>query len=268
MHNDSHKIPPHEIPVLLTSSVVAHDASVRLRDTDERLRLAMESVAEWLKIEPRQPLVLCDGSSYNFTDRVRVAFPQARIECLHYENPQELVRWHGRGYGEGEIVRYAINHSRFIAEANCFVKCSSKLWVRNFHECMQWWNGVFLCKGIFLEAFSPVKKTKLHHIDTRFYVASKSFYELYLMEAHHGINVEAGYGLEECFLEAIVKHGIRGVLIPVPPIIEGVGGGIAKYYRNSTRRVFKERLRIALVRCRSEYLPLFADCSHVSFIGN
>jgi len=203
MHNDSHKIPPHEIPVLLTSSVVAHDASVRLRDTDERLRLAMESVAEWLKIEPRQPLVLCDGSSYNFTDRVRVAFPQARIECLHYENPHELVHWHGRGYGEGEIVRYAINHSRFIAEANCFVKCSSKLWVRNFHECMQWWNGVFLCKGIFLEAFSPVKKTKLHHIDTRFYVASKSFMSFILWKRTMELMLRLDTDLKSAFLKQL-----------------------------------------------------------------
>ena len=262
------KLPSSEIPVLVTSSVVAHDASVRLRDTDERLRLAMESVAEWLKIEPRQPLVLCDGSSFNFTKLVQKAFPKARIECLPFENPQELVRQFGRGYGEGEIVRYALHHSHFISEANCFAKCSSKLWVKNFHECMQWWNGDFLCKGVFLEVFSPLKKTKLHHIDTRFYVASKSFYELHLMDAHQKINVEAGYGLEECFRDVLMQSSIRGVLIPVPPLIQGVGGGTAKYYQNSTRRVLKERLRIALVRSRSEFLPLFADGNHVRFNGN
>ena len=262
------KLPSSEIPVLVTSSVVAHDASVRLRDTDERLRLAMESVAEWLKIEPRQPLVLCDGSSFNFTNSVQKAFPKARIECLPFENPQELVRQFGRGYGEGEIVRYALHHSHFISEANCFAKCSSKLWVKNFHECMHWWNGDFLCKGVFLEAFSTIRKTKFHHIDTRFYVASKSFYELHLMDAHQKINIEAGYGLEECFHQVLMQSGIRGVLIPVPPLIEGVGGGTAKYYRNSTRRVLKERLRIALVRSRSEFLPLFADGNHVRFNGN
>jgi len=258
----------HSFPVLLTSSIIAHDQGVSLKDTNARLRHTVESVEHWLRLDPNLVIVLCDGSGFDIESVIKSRFLGANIEYLKFENDPALVVKFGRGYGEGEIIKYALKNSREILEAGCFAKCSAKLWVSNFYECMHWWNGDFLCKGVFLEAFSPIRKTKFHHIDTRFYVASKSFYELHLMDAHQKINVEAGYGLEECFRDVLMQSSIRGVLIPVPPLIQGVGGGTAKYYQNSTRRVLKERLRIALVRSRSEFLPLFAEGNHDRFNGN
>jgi hypothetical protein len=176
-----------EIPVLLTSSVIAHDTGVALSDTNERTRLAMESIAQWLKIDASLHLVLCDGSNFDFSDLVKTAFPAAHIECLHFENPQSLVKLHGRGYGEGEIVRYAVNHSRYIAQADCFAKCTSKLWVENYTQCIQYWNGQLLCKGVFKNVFSISRKTQFDYIDTRFYVSKKSLYLRLFADAHFKI---------------------------------------------------------------------------------
>jgi len=257
MQDVSRKLPPHEIPVLLTSSVVAHDNRVRLKDTNERIRLAMESVAEWLKIEARQPLVLCDGSSYDFTDRVRVAFPQARIECLPFENPQELVRQHGRGYGEGEIVRYALHHSHFIAEADCFAKCSSKLWVQNFFACARAWQGELLLQGIFLDALKPWRDPMLSYIDTRFYIASRALYQQYFEDAHMRIDNNQHFGLENAFRDIFLETKLRHAFTPVVPVILGMGGAIGKYYKNSFRRRLKEDLRLWRVRNHPKFLDLF-----------
>jgi len=256
------------LPVLLSSSIIAHDQGVSLKDTNSRLRHTVESVENWLRLDPNLAIVLCDGSGFDIKSVIESRFLGANIEYLKFENDPALVVKFGRGYGEGEIIKYALKNSREILGAGCFVKCSAKLWVRNIHECLNWWNGDFLCKGVFLEVFSPFKKTEFHHIDTRFYVASKSFYEQYFMDAHQKINVEVGYGLEECFCDVLKQSRIRGALLPVPSIIEGVGGGTAKYYRNSTSRVFKERLRLALVRDRLEFSPLFADGNHVRTHGN
>lgn len=257
MQDTPRKLPPHEIPVLLTSSVVAHDTRVRLKDTDERIRLAMESVGEWLKIEPRQPLVLCDGSSFDFSQRVRAEFPQARIECLPFENNQDLVRQHGRGYGEGEIVRYAIHHSRFIAEADCFAKCSSKLWVQNFPACARAWQGGLLLQGIFLDALKPWRQPTLFYIDTRFYIASRPLYRQYFEDAHLRIDKKKQHGLENVFLNIFLEAGLRHAFTPVTPVICGVGGAIGKYYKNSLRRRLKEDLRLLRVRHNPRFRNYF-----------
>ena len=249
-----------DIPVLLTSSVVAHDPGVALTDTDERLQLALESIEQWLKIDPGLPLVLCDGSSHDFSQLVRQRFPDARIECLAFENDQEKVRLFGRGYGEGEIVRHALDHSRFIATAGCFAKCSSKLWVENFQQCTSDWNQRFLCKGVFLDVFSPIRKTTFSYIDTRFYVASVSFYRQHFENAHLQVGMRNGkaFSLEDCFHDVVLKDELKGILMRVPPVISGAGGGIGKYYRNTRTRQFKENLRLKLVRMNPAFRDLFA----------
>lgn len=252
-------ITKNKIPVLLTSSVVAHDSGVALKDTDERIRLALESVEQWLRIEPTLNLVLCDGSSFDFSSIVAERFPSSNIECLYFENNQELVKKHGRGYGEGEIVRYAVENSKSIIMASCFAKCTSKLWVENYKKCLDEWNGNLLFKGVFENVFSAFKKTRLSYIDTRFYIFSTNIYKNYFQDAHKQVNSSLGYGLEDCFFDVFVKNKIFNSLLKTPPVICGVGGGIGFYYKNSIKRKLKEKLRLKLVRMNKKFTPLFVD---------
>jgi hypothetical protein len=245
------------IPVLLTSSVIAHDTGVALTDTQERIRLTIESISQWLKIDPALQIVVCDGSSYDFTELILIHFPSAAIECLFFENNQDRVRQYGRGYGEGEIVRHALKHSAVIAKAGCFAKCTAKLWVDNFLECAADWNGRLRLKAVFLQVFSPLRKTELAYIDTRFYIASSETYARYFETAHHQISTDQGYGLEECFRDVLLHHHIKGALLTVPPVICGVGGGTGVHYRNPLKRKFKEQLRLRLVRLHRSFTDLF-----------
>lgn len=249
-----------KIPLLLTSSVVAHDTSVKLTDTNERIRLTLESVGHWLRIAPELRLVLCDGSNFDFSERIHQAFPSASVECLYFDNDPEKVRVSTRGYGEGEIVRHALNHSRFIAEAGCFAKCTAKLWVENYHQCAAEWNGRFLCKGVFMDAFTPLRKTKFAYIDTRFYIASVPFYRQYFDDAHQRIRMHNGkaFSLEDCFHEIALEQNLQGILLRVAPVICGVGGGTGVYYRNTRTRRFKEDLRLRLARLNPSFRTLFA----------
>lgn len=247
------------VPILLTSSVIPHDTGVALTDSLERTRLALESVKEWLKIDPTLRIVLCDGSGFDFSNLIAENFPLASIECLHFDNNQSLVRQYGRGYGEGEIVRHALTHSKFIAEAGCFAKCTSKLWVENYLECIERWNGNLLLKGVFLNVFSLIKKTVFSYIDTRFYIASCDSYRKFLENAHLRIDKNRGHGLEECFRDAMLENKMEGVLLNVPPVICGVGGGTGTYYRNTFTRKLKEKLRLKIVGAQKKFRNLFSE---------
>lgn len=250
------------IPILLTSSVVAHDPGVRLRDRNERLRLALESVAAWREIAPQNPLVLCDGSGFDFTPTIeRWSLHQAPIECLAFANNPDLVRTHGRGYGEGEIVRHALEHSRLIQHAGCFAKCTSKLWVENFSECIQSWNGRLLLKGVFGNAFSLTDSTVFSYIDTRFYVASIEVFRTHFLNAHTLIRADQGYGLEDCFRDVFLQSNLHHCLMSPPPVICGMGGGTGKYYKNTLLRRQKERLRYFLIKNKKEFNSWFTDPS-------
>lgn len=245
------------LPILLTSSIVAHDTGVALTDAQERTRLTLASVQEWLRINPRHRIILCDGSGFDFSKLVIERFPHASIECLYFDNDPVLVSKLGRGYGEGEIVRHALNNSRFIAQAGGFAKCTSKLWVENYPECLANWNGSLRLKGVFLNVFSPWKTTKLAYIDTRFYMTSCDVYRRYLENAHLQIRKEQGHGLEECFLDVVQENGLEKMLWPIVPVIAGVGGGTGTYYKNPIKRRLKEKLRLKLVRINKQFSRLF-----------
>jgi hypothetical protein len=249
---------PWNIPVLLTSSVVAHDTRVTLTDTSERIDFAMESIARWLSLYPKVQLVLCDGSNFDFSTAVAQMFPDAKIECIFFENDQKAVRQNGRGFGEGEIIRFAIEHSQLIQQAGAFAKCTSKLWVHNYAECLTGWNGKFLCKAVFDHVFSPFDKIVLSYIDTRFYITSVAFYKQHFGSAHQAIDVSIGKGLEDCFLEVVNRDHLDGVLLNTPPVIYGVGGGIGKYYKNPLIRRLKEKLRLRIVRVTPEFAHFFS----------
>src|ERR1019366_7445454 len=215
-------------PILLTSCVVVSDHSVSLKDENSRIRLTIESIEKWLAISSDLRLVICDGSNFNFSRIILEKFPEVNIECLFFENNKELVGLYGKGYGEGEIVKYALLNSVYLKESDFFAKCTAKLWVENFFECLKCSNGTFLCKGYFSNVFS-FKKTQFSYVDTRFYLVNKSFYLKNLVSAYLNVGGEQGLSLEHCFRDVILKEKYKKIMFNVPPVICGVGGGSGTY---------------------------------------
>ncbi len=243
-------------PVLLTSCVYITDPYTVLSDAEARVGFTLESIEKWLAQSPDLRLVICDGSNFDFSKIVLEKFPSANIECLFFENSKELVRLHGKGYGEGEIVRYALMNSIYLKESDYFAKCTAKLWVENFFECIECWNGKFLCKGYFADVFS-FKKTWFSYVDTRFYLAHKSFYLQHFDSAHLAVGGERWLSLEDCFRDVILKGELGQIMFTVPPVICGVGGGNGTYYKNNLKRKIKERLRLQIVRRNKSFRYLF-----------
>jgi hypothetical protein len=247
-------------PVLITSSVITMDASGVLNNPDLRIQYTLESISAWLKIKPGIQLVICDGSGYDFAPSIQTHFPSAQIECLALQNNPDKVKKHGKGYGEGEIIRYALTHSRLLQRADAFIKCTAKLWILNIDDCMKQWNGQFACNAYFANVFS-LKKTQLQFIDTRFYISTKAFYSHYFSEAHMDLGDTAGRSIEDTFLEVIRQHHLKHILFGVPPIVCGVGGGSGKYYKSGRMRILKDRLRMQIAQKNTTYTDLFIKWS-------
>ncbi len=243
-------------PLLMSSSAIAMDRTVALIDTEQRVHFTLESIGKWIGLCPDLRLVLCDGSGYDFSKIVQTKFPGSQIECLSFENDKERVHLYGKGYGEGEIIKYALSHSAFLQEADWFAKCTGKLWVDNFSSCLREWNGVFLCKAFFANVFS-FRKTHFEYIDTRFYMVRKDFYQTYFSETHLRVGGAFGTSIEENFKAIALENRMKRILFKSPPVIRGVGGGSGKYYRNNLIRRLKESLRSEIVQSNAAFRELF-----------
>jgi hypothetical protein len=81
------------------------------------------------------------------------------------------------------------------------------------------------------------------------------------------VDLATGHGLEDCFLDLVKKFDMKSALFSVPPVIEGVGGGTGKPYRNPLHRRIKERFRLFLVRNHPKFKSLFVSADHKRFEG-
>jgi len=246
-----------DTPLLITSSAVVHDLGVNLKDTGSRVRYTLEAVQQWLRIDPKLRIINCDGSNYDFSGLVEAQFPGSKIECIRFMNDSTQVKIKGRGFGEGEIVRHALEHSTTLNHCGVFAKCSAKLWVDNYPEILEGFNAAMGLNAIFCHALTPWRKTELDYIDTRFYLIDQQVYRSHFIEAHRSINLASGYGLEQAFRDAIVNNQLKNCLLRNPPVIFGVGGGTGVHYKVPTKKRLKERLRLLLARNSQRFAKLF-----------
>jgi hypothetical protein len=232
------------------------DPSVLLKDQELRKFHTLESMHHWSKIAPKSKFVICDGSGFDFSTILKQEFPHLQIECLSFMNDADLVKKHGKGFGEGEIIRYALDHSNYLKESNWFAKCTAKLWVENFQDCVLAWNDRLACKPFFSNVFS-FRKMSLDYVDTRFYLVKKAFYLQYLSTAHIELGGDRGISIEDKYLDLIKEHDLRNIFMKNPPIIAGVGGGSARYYNTSSFRRIKEILRSRITSMNPRYRDFF-----------
>ena len=228
-------------PLLLTSCVTTSALFTKLTDTNKRIELTIQSIKEWIRIQPDIKIVICDGSNYDFSTITKELFPTSKIECLYFQNNIDCVKLYGKGFGEGEIINYAVENSRLIKDTDFFAKCTAKLWVNNYNNCLHSWNGTFKsdcnCTNI-----KSINNIEIGYIDTRFYLVSKLFYNKYLAGAHLNVN-DLNMPLERCFRDAIIKHNINNFIFPNLPMIIGVSGSTEVNYRYTFKQIIEDKIR-------------------------
>lgn len=243
------KIPP----LLITSAVTVSATQLVLKQKSERIKFTLIAIREWLILEPEIKIVICDGSNFDFSPLVSDMFPLANIECLFFQNSSHLVHQFGKGFGEGEIINYALAKSRYLNGSDFFGKCTSKIWVRNFRSCLTEWNGFFICDG----SFSNVTKFKpyvFNHIETNFYLSSRKFYLEYFSNAHLNVN-DPERSLEKCFRDVAVSNQFQHFIFPIFPEIMGVSGSTGKWLKiNFWGKRFKEQFKRFLMKYRSNLI--------------
>lgn len=243
-------------PILLTSCIYVSDDSVALKSAQDRVRLTIESIEKWLAVAPSSKIVICDNSNYDFSELLKERFPNECIESLCFSGDKQAVIANGKGYGEGEIIEYAIKKSKYILEAGCFTKSTSRLWVENYKYFLSQWNGNCIFKPVFKNSFS-FKSTEISYVDTRFYMISLDLYTKFFGKAHQKINPKSPDGIEEIFLKVIFSENLKNIFCHRYPEIHGVSGASGQYYRNSLKKNIKENFRLFLHKKNHSFKDLF-----------
>jgi len=226
-------------PLLITSCVKTSAPFTRLIDTNQRIQLTLDALSQWLEICADIKIVICDGSGVDFSSEIHKSFPKAELEFLTFKNNSKLVSKYGKGYGEGEIINYALKNSKFLKNSDFFAKCTSKLFVKNFLSVLKKWNGTYIFECNFLGVsffknlfgIKTISDIRFLSVDTRFYITNKKLYLKNFSQAYLRIRDKERIIMEYVFKELIIENKIQHFMLDFPLKIEGMSGTSGNFYR-------------------------------------
>ena len=147
------------------------------------------------------------------------------VEQISYCQNEGLIKSQGKGYGEGALIKFALENSILLRSENNFFKCTGKVYCRNFKTVLQMINenniqNIFwrhLGEGDLLQPW----------VDMRFFYTTKKFCEENLIPAYqnsddHKANIE--------FLCFNVLNEKLQTAKALRPLLSGFSGGTGKEY--------------------------------------
>ena len=214
--------------VLIVTGCIAPENIPYLELKDEVTRLGQykESLLFFIKKTDINKIVFCDNSNFpfDFSDLTDEAKKYGKhIEILQYKGNKTGVLEFGKGYGEGEIIKYIFEHSELLQSAEYFFKVTGRLKISNIDRILE---HIKVGENYFM--------ANMYHypsIDTRFYGVNKELYKCYLMNVFKNVNDDKQKYLEVCFYEALQKNKIVYRCFPFVPEIMGISGTMGQKYR-------------------------------------
>ncbi|WP_314138474.1 hypothetical protein [Buttiauxella noackiae] len=233
------------IPIIVTSCINPNAPLTKLQDPKIRIDVTIDALKKICKHADN--IVFCDGSAFDISAELKKhpEFDNKNIEVLFFKNDTKSVEMFGKGFGEGEIVNYAVEHSEYIHSSTCFAKLTSKLYVDNLQKCLKAFNST----GFFV----PVPSFREEMIDTRFYIVDKNFYNKNLKKVYKKVRDLEGIYLEHVFYDVLIKLDKHKYVARVMPIIRGVSGTFNTNYSSDNKmKYFIKTLRL-------KYLSIFSN---------
>jgi hypothetical protein len=124
--------------VLITTAINPPEGMPFLKMTNVAARIvtAKAAVFVWAAQGIRR-IVMADATGsmlLNAEEMSMLKQMSVDVEQIHYMQNSELVRQRGKGFGEGELLSFALKNSQFLRSETHFFKCTGKLFCRNLPE--------------------------------------------------------------------------------------------------------------------------------------
>jgi hypothetical protein len=173
--------------VLITTANKPPDRLPFLKMTDPVMRVVAAKAALYFWVaQGIQQIVLADATGNNLLTEhewEEIDKSETSIEQINYKQASDSVIKHGKGYGEGKLIEYAVNNSALLARVEYFFKCTGKTYVRNFSDIA----GAIKTRnaqGLFWKHIGDDGTAMKPWADCRFYYTSKTFAKEHLIPAY------------------------------------------------------------------------------------
>jgi len=122
--------------LIMTGTISPFNSSfVAIKDPKERLFQYLCSLVSWIKLTSVETIIFCENSntSYDFKKLIEFAESQGKkLEILVFDGNH--ISRNSKGFGEGLIMEYVFQNSKFLMPSGSFYKITGRVFVENFES--------------------------------------------------------------------------------------------------------------------------------------
>lgn len=223
-----------------------------LTKQEERRKQYLDAIRHYLSTT-RLNILFVENSGTDISYLFKEEINAGRLECLTFHGNQNKLR--GKGYGECEIIEYALAYSRLLrTDKNIRIaKITGRLNVRNLKTIIRIHN-LLLSPNTVLFAIN----SDLSFPDSRCIVAPIGFFKKFL-KTKELINDSDGYFFEHALLDTIkTEVGYSYSPFFIQPDIDGMSGSTGEIYKAKNHNItFKYRYLKYAISLRSKFIKKY-----------
>lgn len=198
-----------------------------IRNTEERLKQYIDSIQFFIDSKAFSKIIFCENSGYGTQElkKLEAAAQKENIqlELLSFVGNKEQLLVHGKGYGEGEIMKYVFSHSQIVKSEKTFVKITGRMKIVNIKKIVS-----YLKEG--KTYFNIPNRTLRALYDTRIYVMPVNQFKEYFINRYEEVRDDQGYYLEHVYTQILKEKRIIVTNFPRYPRIVGISGSTGNMY--------------------------------------
>lgn len=212
--------------LLITGSIKPENVPfLTIIDPNERLKQYIESISWYIEKSDIKDIVFCENTNYYFdtTHLLELAEKNNKnLEILQFKGNNTKVSQFGKGWGEGEIIKYCIENSEIVKNKEFFLKVTGRVIVKNIDKII---SKIDIDKCYFI-------KLQYNMMSTVFYGTNIDLYNKYFLNGYNYVNDLEGYYLEKVFYDIIKKaeRSLNVNSLPFYPKYVGISGSSGADY--------------------------------------
>jgi hypothetical protein len=225
--------------ILLTGCINPNGMSFTTLNNPRERREQYVAAINYYLTNSNYPIVFVENTGTDISEQFTSAIQSGRMEYLSFNGNKEKER--GKGYGECEIIQYALEHSKLIhsSKDKRIIKITGRLIIQN----------ISLITKIHTIIFSPkyvicTISNDFTYADSRFVIAQADFYQKFIKHKEM-INDTKGYYFEHALCDTIKREAFYSFTpFYIMPQIIGVSGSTGEIYQKKFQ-TFYSRLSYA-----------------------
>lgn len=225
--------PEKNIPYLtLTNSIVRREQYI-------------QSILFFLDKSRAKKIIFCDNSNAPIEDSVlkHAIHVGKDLEWLSFSGNNEMCAERGKGYGEGEIIKYIFDNSRILKSCTSFVKVTGRFKILNINDMLLFLNN----NNSYFDFYE-------NYVDTRCYIANINQFKCDLINQYKYVNDSKGYYLEHAYFDPIYSNSKKYKQLPMILNIVGQSGSTGGVNRAHSFKGYLYRSFIYFLKAKKREL--------------